>query len=237
MLPYMEQAQVFDAINFQIDANKTGPSSPNASATSLALGVFLCPSDSSVPAIGLGSGTNYPGSRGVESRAYKDGGAFNQWAKVPSKYADFRDGTSTTVAMSEWVMGPHNFEDRDPKGSIFNTPGELIGPSGFDSFAKECEHINERVAGLNSNDKGRPWLRGGYQHTLYNHTLSINDHSCVSGGMAQEGAYSAGSRHPGGAHAMFADGHVRFMAESTSIVVWRALGTRDGGEVIGGAGF
>lgn len=40
------------------------------------------------------------------------------------------------------------------------------------------------------------------------------------------------SFHPGGAHALFADGHVAFVRESTSLRVVFALGTRDGGEVV-----
>ncbi len=42
------------------------------------------------------------------------------------------------------------------------------------------------------------------------------------------------SRHPGGVHFVFADGHVSFLSESIDRTVYWALGTRDGGEVIPG---
>jgi prepilin-type processing-associated H-X9-DG protein len=40
------------------------------------------------------------------------------------------------------------------------------------------------------------------------------------------------SRHPGGVNAMMGDGSVRFIKNTVSLVTWRALGTRNGGETI-----
>jgi prepilin-type processing-associated H-X9-DG protein len=44
---------------------------------------------------------------------------------------------------------------------------------------------------------------------------------------------SARSFHTNGVNAALADGSVRFFAETINVTVWRALGTRAGGEVIG----
>jgi prepilin-type processing-associated H-X9-DG protein len=43
---------------------------------------------------------------------------------------------------------------------------------------------------------------------------------------------SASSRHPGGVNALLADGSVKFMKDTISPVVWRSLGSIQGGEVI-----
>ncbi len=40
------------------------------------------------------------------------------------------------------------------------------------------------------------------------------------------------SRHPGGAHFLFGDGHVSFLNEQVNMTTYRALSTRAGGEVI-----
>ena len=45
-------------------------------------------------------------------------------------------------------------------------------------------------------------------------------------------ALDASSKHPGGVNALFADGSVHYCKNSTSAVIWRALGTIAGGEVI-----
>jgi prepilin-type processing-associated H-X9-DG protein len=46
-------------------------------------------------------------------------------------------------------------------------------------------------------------------------------------------AVTARSFHPGGVNLLLMDGSVRFVANSISLVTWRALGTRAGGEVLG----
>ena len=40
------------------------------------------------------------------------------------------------------------------------------------------------------------------------------------------------SYHPGGVNLLFGDGSVRFIKETVALNVWRALSTRNGGEVI-----
>jgi prepilin-type processing-associated H-X9-DG protein len=46
------------------------------------------------------------------------------------------------------------------------------------------------------------------------------------------GALTAGSRHPGLVNVLMADGSVHAIKATVSIGVWRALGTRAGGEVV-----
>jgi prepilin-type processing-associated H-X9-DG protein len=43
---------------------------------------------------------------------------------------------------------------------------------------------------------------------------------------------SARSQHPGGANVLAGDGSVRFIKDSVSLQAWRALDTRNGGEVL-----
>jgi prepilin-type processing-associated H-X9-DG protein len=43
---------------------------------------------------------------------------------------------------------------------------------------------------------------------------------------------TANSRHSGGVNLCLADGSVRFIKSSVNITSWRALGTRNGGEVL-----
>ena len=45
--------------------------------------------------------------------------------------------------------------------------------------------------------------------------------------------YAARSRHTGGVNAALGDGSVRFFSNSVDLLTWRALGTAQGGEVVG----
>ena len=49
---------------------------------------------------------------------------------------------------------------------------------------------------------------------------------------AKPSLYGAGSPHPGGFNAAFADGSVRFIRNTIKLEVWKAIITRAGGEVI-----
>ena len=44
---------------------------------------------------------------------------------------------------------------------------------------------------------------------------------------------AASSYHTGGVMVGLCDGSVRFVTKSVSLATWRAVGTRNGGEVIG----
>jgi prepilin-type processing-associated H-X9-DG protein len=54
---------------------------------------------------------------------------------------------------------------------------------------------------------------------------------------AKPSLYGAGSSHPGGFNVAIADGSVRFFKNSISVIVFKALITRAGGEVVGGGAF
>jgi prepilin-type N-terminal cleavage/methylation domain-containing protein/prepilin-type processing-associated H-X9-DG protein len=52
--------------------------------------------------------------------------------------------------------------------------------------------------------------------------------------VVEDGKYSFRSSHAGGVNFVFGDGSVRFLRQSMAMTTYRALGTRNGGEVIGG---
>ena len=51
------------------------------------------------------------------------------------------------------------------------------------------------------------------------------------------GQWGFRSQHPGGAFFLFGDGSVKFLKDSVNLATYRALGTRDQGEVVGGDAF
>lgn len=235
ILPYLDQANLYSSININI-RSRSFHADENLTASTTSLQVFICPSDvspGSRPTIfGPLATTNYACSRGVERRDFVDNGVFAAWSSTPIRLSDVRDGTSTTVMMSEWVVGPGLPELKDAKGSIHETYRLLTGRKSLEEFEAECRALDPGTASIAENEKGIGWIRGGYIYNMYNHNLNINQSSCMSAGMVQEGVYTAGSRHQGGAQTLFVDGHSAFMVEHQAPSLWRALGTRSGGEII-----
>jgi prepilin-type processing-associated H-X9-DG protein len=83
--------------------------------------------------------------------------------------------------------------------------------------------------------KGEYWTlqdtgRGG----PYYHVMPPNKPSCnVSADYGVIDSFiGASSSHPGGTNVLLMDGSVRFVKDSMSAILWSALGTRAGGEVI-----
>lgn len=229
LLPHLEQSTLYNAINFDISASRTGPDSENHTASKVSLSAFLCPSDG-VYAPGA---TNYVGNVGIGVQKYKYNGVFSVVSpgSPPSiGHQSITDGTGTTAAIAEWLIG--KYQSREPRRTVFVTPTELTEPEQFQQFVDTCRSLDPARASVNGAWKGREWLTGSLGSTLYNHTLPINENSCTNFVMVQQGAWTAGSLHPGGAHCLFVDGHVRFLRDSIAMQVWHALGSRNGGEII-----
>ena len=237
LLPDLEQSSVFNAINLWVDADAFSATGPNRTLARTNIAMFLCPSDR--PPVGSFSGwTSYAGNRGDGVQRYGYNGAFLGLDRDPSPgMGRFVDGTSRTAAMSEWLLGPDDSKARVARRTIFNTPESLSRPDQLEEFAAACHGLDVATAQPVFGSKGNNWMLGEFGHTLYNHTLGINDHSCLNHGGIQVGAYSAGSLHGDGAYTLFADGHVRYIRSSIALPVWRALGSRNGKEAISDSEF
>ena len=94
---------------------------------------------------------------------------------------------------------------------------------------------------------GVTWAIGDMTCSTYNHVSTPNTRTCagMSGGMMMPGSSMANmavqlppsSYHPGGVNLLLGDGSVRFVKETVALNVWRALSTRNGGEIIGGSDY
>lgn len=213
ILPFIEEVNIYNTINFErprLDAN--GTTSQNMIA------IFVCP-DGYVRPVFFSKPTSYAANLGLNDTWKNPGGPFSD----PQLPELMTDGTSATVAFSEWLQDAH--EKKNPSTSILWVPADY---ENFERMVTACQNASHFV----NMDKGSNWLFGFEGETLYNHLLGPGNKSCIDGGSPRHGVWSAGSRHPTGAHVLFADGHCLFVKQTVSLHVWRAIGTRNGGEVV-----
>ncbi len=82
---------------------------------------------------------------------------------------------------------------------------------------------------------GGPWTYGYHSTTSYWHSGPPNTRSCMF--PPSRIMTTANSRHPGGVNVAMADGSVRFVKDTVNLAAWRALGTRNGGEIVSADAF
>ena len=77
-------------------------------------------------------------------------------------------------------------------------------------------------------------MNGHFGDTLYNHALPPNAKTFDCGNASHNAGFTAArSRHTGGVMVLMCDGSARFVGDSIELTIWRALGSRNGGEVTG----
>ena len=169
--------------------------------------------------------------------------------------ASIFDGSSHTVAIGETVRStagsPTGFNGltvfrQDPLAGFVitgtNTAGNGPPITSDADYASLCQTASP--PGFQAT-RGVKWLYGAPGHSMYNHRRPPNDRRVdCRGGLPHSDKSLADwqnlslnvtsrSRHPGGANILFCDGHVQFVKDSTSMAAWQAIGTRNGGEVVG----
>jgi prepilin-type processing-associated H-X9-DG protein len=229
LLPYVEQENLQKLVDFT-----TPPTSvQNETASRTRVNLFLCPSDAvngQVPGL-ADFGSNYVANNGSGTIGFgliaSGDGMFNQ---VPVRHGDIADGLSNTVAFSESTLGngqvPASAATADPRLVVLEVPG------GNDTTPAACDG----AAGTFSAKRGGKWIDGHYGNTLYNHYYTPNPAGKwdCGNGSHNKGLSTARSYHTGGVNVAFADGSVRFVSNSVPLDVWRAISTRNTGEVVPG---
>lgn len=162
-------------------------------------------------------------------------------------FRDVTDGTSNTVSYAEFVPSPGAAGTGTTANAFIRKHQVYQWADDVPTHAELRASCNaNREAGLltQMNDTWRQSVKGSAWSwsfigtgNSYTHTMGINEASCsvMNGGTDWGGDTmgAAGSRHTGGAQVAMADGSARFVSENIDINTWWALGTRNGGEVIG----
>jgi prepilin-type N-terminal cleavage/methylation domain-containing protein/prepilin-type processing-associated H-X9-DG protein len=251
LLMFIEQGNLFNAINFNLPPETPGmagalpfmpayenPNRENMTACLTQVATFLCPSDD--PPISTWPGaTNYLCNQQTWACDLSDNypstiaptevprGVFyyNSATRVPG----VTDGLSNTAYFSEKLRGNGT---PNPKTDMLVFPNQ----TSLDATYLACTQLNVMTAPPLTSRQGMSWVMGEMCCSLYNHVAPPNLTTCAApnfpGNMANMAMQvPPSSRHPGGVNVLMGDASARFVKNSVDLVTWRAIGTRNGGEV------
>lgn len=243
ILPYLDARPVYDSINFTAtlyDVHADGYASPDVpqqrTALATVLSTYLCPSDGESAGDDRSAPVNYRVNLGAIHSPFnplrlgpRNGPVHSFLITPPSLIAD---GLSQTILASEKLYGHATRTRLDPARDMLIVPGSTSDNEGY---LRAC--IDQSPLAGTYSKGGLSWLIGSPIHTGYTGSLPPNSRlpDCIPGSRGAvtiNGIFSARSNHPGGVHSLMCDGSVRFIKDSISPVVWAALHTRAGGEVV-----
>ncbi len=258
LLPFMEGGTTFNALNFSLDYNDL--SGANYTGASQAISVFLCPSSPNASANHDATGdpngapfeANGPGYGLTDYGAtcYTDidpNGLTGQAGATPvvpyrnknsrvdgllklgkTRISECTDGLSNTLAIAEDAGRDASYVSQYAESYyngvttlIRNVPGATTAGRRFWRWAEP--HCSLGVSG-GINNKSLP------DHEASNYQTFPG--TLGTAGNKAGNNQSLYSYHPGGINALAGDGSVRFLKESTNVIVLRGLTSLKGGEVV-----
>ena len=267
ILPFLEQSNLYNTFNLQVDLNGCCAPRHLDNATSRVqqVAAYLCPSDLSTERLnGTYGNSNYFASIG-NTASQRSGsetgeeansarlGIFNvrvtpvstapartpDWQKLLSvvRMADISDGTSNTAMFAEIKRTTMPYPL--PAGTPLNHPRSVyyIPGATFNNLAPVLPDCNTPRSSRITY-QGMQYYRNLPMTSTYSHTVPPNYKGYDCGSSNFFAAHlAARSYHPGGANAVFCDGSVHFFKDSINPDVWRAIGSRAGGEIISADAF
>jgi prepilin-type N-terminal cleavage/methylation domain-containing protein/prepilin-type processing-associated H-X9-DG protein len=217
ILPFIEQT----TLRSSIDLSKTwdDPSSTNAAALRFQSPVFRCPSANAPKtfdheitrrapcnylACASGLNSKESGPNPVVDDSEQDGIFFTNSAIT---HSGILDGTSQTVFVGEALFLENVF------GNDLNNNPQLVDHWAVGSPTIGNSELSEALAST---------------------ACRINAYRITPQVLVDEIELGYSSRHIGGAHVVFADGHTEFLNESIDVDTWSAMGTRFGIDIVAG---
>jgi len=246
MLPYLDQAPLYNQLNFNLDA--MDPTVINGLANNVVirtkLAAFLCPTDNDYLGANA-AGNNYVASGGTSTwwnvAQADQNGMFNFRRRMSMR--DLTDGSSNAIAFSESVKGdsnnnPNAFNEfRDVARNIAQ-----VGTASVKTRANVDTMGAAAKAGGPTNHNGqvrKDWAVGTMAQALFNtlappnwkfpDNVSCNTCSAFDG----QGIFAARSQHTGGVHTLLGDGSTRFVSENIDFQTWQNLGSVADGNPLG----
>lgn len=241
LLPFLEQVNLHSLIDFGQQKQFTN----NPTVCAMRVPTYLCPSEINdkqrLTAVLKHYPLNYCFNEGTwfiydpVSDTAGDGAFAPNRTMKPS---DITDGLSSTLALAETkAYQPNMWDTGNPNSLNVAPPANVAGlmpyfggtfdSNGHTEWVEGDVHETGFTTVLTPNTKV-PYVSGGKDYDI--DITSIRDGESTS--QPTYAAVTARSYHNGYVNAALMDGSVRAVMNGITPVIWRALGTRSGGETV-----
>ncbi len=239
LLPYIEQANLSNLIDWNVSSEFT--SNPTAAKTRVA--TYMCPSEINdhqriTPTL-LHYPLNYAFNEGTWFIYDPVTGNVGDGAFHPNrafKAGDFPDGMSNTLAAAEVkAFQPNLWDTNNPNTLGVAAPANPAAAAAFYGGTFDTNGHTEWVEG-DVHEGGFtttfvpnadvPYTTGGVTYSI--DLTSMRDGESTT--VPTYAAVTSRSFHTGTVNALMLDGAVRTVSSNIDLGVWRAIGTRAGGE-------
>ncbi len=239
LLPFIEEQSLEGLIDWKVSYRD------QPEVTKTRVGVYLCPSEVEDRHRPDGDLTHYPLNYGVNLGSWfvfdpntQEGGDGLVFPNSRTRIRNVVDGTSKTLAFAEVkAFNPYLRDGVNPSASdvaIPATPPDVVAYGGdFKTNSGHTEWVDGRAHQTGFTVTFPPNTQFVYQNNGRAYDVDFN--SSREGKTIDQITYAvvtSRSYHPGGVQVSMADGSTRFVVDSIEPMVWRALGTRDGGEIV-----
>lgn len=184
----------------------------------------------------------------------KNRGVFGRHSYV--RIAEITDGTSNTIALAE-RQRPNKVYDKGAVAVDATAGAANYVPLSCRALYSSNSYIPSATMFTTDNAPGYRWAAGNAYFAAVATILPPNSASCVFGASGSisahlyQGVWTASSEHPGGVQVAMSDGSTRFISDNINTGnlaavaptadsgvgspygVWGALGSKDGGDVVG----
>jgi prepilin-type N-terminal cleavage/methylation domain-containing protein/prepilin-type processing-associated H-X9-DG protein len=237
LLPYCEKQNVHDLIDFSL------PISAQPHVARLRVSFLLCPSEVNDRERPDGpTFIHYPLTYGANAGLWHimqpplgvGEGVFR--VNRAARFAEITDGTSNTLGMAEVKAFTPYIRDGGNPGGVAPTPTapDEVAPYGgeFKTDSGHTEWVDARTHQTGFTYTFPPNTKIPYENAGKVYDIDFNSmREGRSTTLPTYAVVTSRSYHPGGVNVMLMDGSVRFMSQTISQTAWRALGSRNGGEV------
>lgn len=241
LLPYMEDTSLHGLIDFRFNYNDVTNAPQHAQVTQMKIPMFVCPSEvQAEPRVGA-SQTHFPLNYGInygtwfiyDAPSAKTGnGAFVVNAKISDKA--FSDGLSKTLGFAEvkaYQAKLANSSNPATMGAtIPDSPAAVVAYGGTFATTGHTEWVDGKI-----HETGITATFSPNTNVPYTGGSQLSDVDFVSKGESLTSAVptyavvTSRSYHPSVVNVAMMDGSVRAIGDIDTII-WRAMGTRNGGE-------